>query len=558
MENKSSKNRYTVIGFSVIALVTITVSLVLPSIYVLDDDMTIQSILSGTYLRPYGYTYYLSGELGILLSFLYRLIPVIPWLGVFMVFVYILSVGSVLSKTLAIYEEKKATVFTVILCSIFIYLGFFVPGIMMLHYTVTAAVSAACGMFLLVISKEKKDLTCPVVLFLLTYLIRENVFFMSLPFIAVSFLVILINEKKDGFKRCKTHILIFGISFIILFLFNRILPPGEEWDVYKNYNDLRTDVYDYVNIWPNEEKAVSYYEQNGLDKDTVDFYSSYDIAVAALSNDNGYEALEKSEEILGIFAGYDSVKNDGISLYKRAKDAVYTYVFFMLEYETMRSYHIFLIGAYVLFTAVAFMTSNKKMLVIPVLLFGIRSFLWCYLAFAGRYPDRVLISTLIPEFMILISLTALMISKAKEWKYKNIVLVTATAVFLLIGITGFCDNVTYYKSERERITADDSLYLYFSENKDKTFIVDLYSAVNHSVYAIKDYDSSKENYMLGGGWLTGHPLMMEKTAGLNEEIYFAVKKEYENVPDIIESVTGLSFIPFDEVAERYLIYKIER
>ena len=59
------------------------VFLVFPPIYAMNDDVMIESILSGSYLRPYPYTYYFSAELGWVISGLYFLLPWIPWLGCF-------------------------------------------------------------------------------------------------------------------------------------------------------------------------------------------------------------------------------------------------------------------------------------------------------------------------------------------------------------------------------------------------------------------------------------------------------------------------------------------
>ncbi len=78
---KSKKNKTIIIGIVYTVVLFAVVSLVFPSIYVLDDDAMIQSILSGTYFRPYPYTYYFSAELGIVLSLFYRMIPSVPWLG---------------------------------------------------------------------------------------------------------------------------------------------------------------------------------------------------------------------------------------------------------------------------------------------------------------------------------------------------------------------------------------------------------------------------------------------------------------------------------------------
>ena len=551
---KSKKNKTIIIGIVYTVVLFAVVSLVFPSIYVLDDDAMIQSILSGTYFSPYPYTYYFSAELGIILSLFYRIIPSVPWLGLFFVLIYAVSFFLILIKVMRSVDSTGKKWFYAA-CVTLVFLGLFFSNFIMLHYTVVSATLVFCGLFMMITSKEKRDMIVAMVMFLISYLIRENVFFMSIPFIAVAFLYLLITGKKDFVKKYGKCICIFSLIFIILFVINRCVPADEKWEEYKDYNELRTSVYDYTGIDTNGMKAIDYYESHGLAGEIVLIYKSYNVIFPMiLDNNQSADYMSTSKTILEGLDGYSEYKNQGYTTFHKIRDAIYTYVFYMLRYETMRFYHYFLIAVYVAFTIAVLACKKPAHLIALPVAFGVRSFLWIALAYMGRYPDRVLVSSLLMEAAFILALMIRIIEKnIIKPVFSGIIL----AGFLIAAVFSVKSSVTSYSEESNRIFADNRAFEYIKENKDNFYLLDVYSVVNHSVYAIKDYDPSYENYMMLGGWITGHPLMIEKMESIPEEPYVIVKNDFSDNVFLLENGTGVSLIPVDEIDDMYTVYKIK-
>jgi len=550
---KSKSNGTFVIGIAFTLIFFTVISLLFPSIYVLDDDVMIQSILSGTYLRPYPYTYYFSAELGFVLSLFYRVAPTVAWLGLFFATVYICSFLMLLMRVMRMGDTPGRKCICAG-CAVLVFLGLFFGNYIMLHYTVVSATAVFCGLFMMITSKEKRDMIAAVVMFMLSYLIRENVFFMSIPFMGLAGLYLLFAGRKEFLKKYGKILFISVLVFALLFIINRCLPTGENWREYKEFNELRTSVYDYGVIDTTGTEPLNYYEANGLSGEDVLLYKAYDLILPmALSTNSSTDYMKESASILEKLRGYNEYKNQGNTLIRRIKDAVYTYIFYMLKYETMRYYHYFLMALYIAFAIASLVYKRPGFLVTLPAAFAARSFLWIALAYMGRYPDRVLVSSLLMEASVIFGLMCKISEKNKLKPLFSGIVIAGFAVAVLFSLKS---SVTDYREESDRIFADDSVYEYVKENRDRFYLLDVYSVVNHSIYAIKDYNPSYENYMLLGGWITGHPLMKEKINDLPQELYIIVRNDYTGNNYILENAVNVKLQPVDEIGGRYTVYRI--
>ena len=171
----------------------------------------------------------------------------------------------------------------------------------------------------------------------------------------------------------------------------------------------------------------------------------------------------------------------------------------------------------------------------------------------GRYPDRVLVSSLLMEAAVILGLMCKISEKNKLKPLFSGIVIAGLAIAVLFSLKS---SVTDYREESDRIFADDPVYEYVKENRDRFYLLDVYSVVNHSIYAIKDYNPSYENYMLLGGWITGHPLMKEKINDLPQELYIIVRNDYTGNNYILENAVNVRLQPVDEIGGRYTVYRI--
>ena len=223
-ESKADNKKNLLISLGVCSALFFIISMINPSIYILNDDLMIQSILSGSFFRPSPYTYCLSIELGEILFLFYYLFPNVPWLGLFFVIIFLSVFVLVSYKLLNIFNSlgKRRMILLIIILSVFMCV--FYPNEIMLTFTVVAAVSLCGGIFFILTSERKKDIFFSFVYFSFAYFIREDVFFMGIPFIIVSIIYVYKNEKNFFMTNYLKMIILFALIIVGLFVFNKFIP----------------------------------------------------------------------------------------------------------------------------------------------------------------------------------------------------------------------------------------------------------------------------------------------------------------------------------------------
>ena len=223
--------------------------------YLLNDDATIESILSGSLLgTPDGHSIYLRYPLSGLLSLLYRLIPSVSWYSLVLLGCYLFTgvvIGNVLVRC---YRKQGKKAWGCLAFAATLILFLVLPEFIKLHYTVCAAVLA--GGAILHTMTGKNIWISPLAL-LFVYCIRKDVFLLALPFWLVAMLWKL---REREWKRLLRTVAIFGAFSVVLMGLNAFFYRSDAWQEYEQYNDSRTKVYDYSWFKQYEEIADAYQE----------------------------------------------------------------------------------------------------------------------------------------------------------------------------------------------------------------------------------------------------------------------------------------------------------
>ena len=494
--------------------------------YALNDDLAIQGIISGTFAgKSCAFTYYLSFPIGLILALLYTIIPAINWMGIFFIACYFVGIYLILKRLLTLREEKnsKAYLFGIGLVVFFTYI---LSGIVLLHYTVLAAFCGGVGLALFITNTSKEKLLktniSSLVFILLSYLIREKVFYMMVPFFLVAFLIKLVwemdgsEEKKFGAKLRTSlkkyakflHVLLG--AFILLVVLNKIPYLSKDYKEYASFNEARTTLYDYVGV-RETIGAMNYYSDHGIDRAEYDLLKSYNIM---LDNDmtadvkamSKYKAASNSKENLAgaIYLYKESVLKK-TSVFKDISFFPYNYMIAILYIATL----------------VLIIKHKKYFQLISLIGLGIvRSGLFIYLFYNGRFPTRVISSLFIMEAAVLLAFMALLSLNEKKYSLAKMVPMV-TALVLLIGAYYNLGNLhTDYEKQLTVNKNEDVLYSYMANNPQNFYFMDVYASVYRTEKVFKDYKPDFENYMIFGGWLSGHPIVDKKTskAGLPNNI----------------------------------------
>ena len=515
-ENKISNIRIADYGISIglTALFLLIMSLVYDVTYEINDDVMILNILSGRIFNMDAASYYLSIELGTILKLLYSIIPGVSWYGLMLIFCYGIGLFLILHRGLSFFDKIKNKVLCAILV-ILIFSALFFRYCILIHYTVTAAFVGAVGIALFItsdIEKNKKSIYASIVLFWLSYLIRENIGLMLLPFVFIAFIFLILRDEMSSIRKYLPYAIVFLAGFMLLFFINHMTPTTKEWKEYKEYNDIRTTVYDYVLIDESDEKAMEYYKSRGLSEEDVYLYDGYDVMLDD----------EDSKEKLNIFADYYNIKNEGVSFTDKAKKAVYSYIYRVTKEKNDRPLGTLAIFLYIVSVGSIIVTKKYRYLIIPVLSGCYRSAFWSYLYFKGRYPDRVLISLFFMEIMLLLAVLFELSHRYSVNTWLRAALYTLIIVGMCIVLVYQCRSLSKdYKKQLSVNQTYDVLYLYMDSHPDNFYFLDVFSVCNYTEKAIlngnsenksdnmkKDSDAvNRKNHVLIGGWITKHPQM---------------------------------------------------
>lgn len=546
MEMMNSQRKKLICALGLL-LSMIVAGLLCPPVFYLNDDVTMRSILSGAYTgTPDGHAVYMGYPLTGLLALLYRLLPMVPWLELFFagciwVCMYLTAEG---------FKSKLLGAVT----SMVLYLPFFVY----MHYTLVAALVAGCGVFLLCRGKR----SIPSLLLLWTaYMIRSQVGLLSIPFVGAAlvwrFLQAEPEERRQKIRSGLKQAGCLAAGLLIIILIHRLCYSSEEWQAYLQYNDSRTQLYDYTDFL-STDKYQEEYAAYGMTLTEYQLLSSYNTML-----DDGIDST-KMQEIA------DKV-TEGMESYAPGWKEVVKQYYLQIRYSDF-PYNVLWMAAYVML-AVLLVWKLKWLQLGFVGILGIgRSVVWMYLISQGRFPERVSLSLYMIELLLLLSIGLPVIQKQlSAWKVpvQRTVMVACVVVMLVPG--GWLTVNTREKvAQRVEVQAGWNLLReYCSTHAENTYLMDVFSSVR---YADNQYTKDASNLMLLGGWLTASPLTKERLEGLGGEDAAQVLCLQENAylvtepeADVLwlesylqERFGEVSLVKVDEISRRgggFCIYK---
>ncbi len=511
--------------------VFLVLGLFCPPVLYLNDDITMRSILSGSYTgSPDGHAVYMQYPLTALLAALYGMFPAVSWLELF----FMLCIwGSMLLLAKEFYSKIAGIVFVVAFCF---------PLYIYMHYTVVAALVAGTAVFLSCRGKHPRG---SIFLLWIAYMIRSQVGLLSLPFVAAALVWRALNLQEKlrtqllGIGKC-VGMLAIGLG--IISGINAFCYSSQDWQEYLEYNEARTQLYDYTDYTSTDRYAENY-AAYGLTQEQSNILFNYYLML-----DN---AIDRE-----IIQGLADTITDGMwsdmgagAVLKNCLEKYYYQVRFR-DFP----YNIVWVAAYVLLFLGMIMQKKWWQTGFLVTLGAGRSLVWLYLIWKGRYPERVVLSLYIIELLLLL---AVGIQLVQYWKKEAVtggekVLFGLRRPFLGKLVTiGFVIVCLCFGTYRGKNTWQETqacvklqqgwmpLKEYCQANPEKNFFVDVFST---TTYADIDYTADFSNMMMIGGWLSGSPLAkgrMEQFGGKDAAEVLYYNKDARLVADISRDMTWL-------------------
>ncbi len=370
--------------------------------YYINDDSTMRNIASGAYTGiPDGHLIFIKYALGYVMSIMYQVIPSVEWYGLILFSLHFICLGFILSRVLTLLNRKNM----VVLCAstLLIFMVIDIPHIVSkFQFTTTAAICAATALFLFVsmpkgLTGKAFFLSCipTVLLAVISFCIRSNVFLMILPFAAVLWIYRLFLEKdvKGAAKRLIIFATVVAILVGVVMIIEQIAYSSDQWKEYKEFNSARSQILDYTG-YPDYETHREVYEELEISREEYDLLLNSVIRLSPdLTIDKYVKLAEYSKELYIC----------DHPLRERISDIIADTV----DYSMNIMHSGGLAVALVLYLFLFFRSLCRKdyqMVFLLFIVFVFREIIYFYLIMQARFPDRISDSLLLCDYAIVAGL----------------------------------------------------------------------------------------------------------------------------------------------------------
>ena len=478
--------------------------------YDLNDDVLIKDILSGAYTgTPSGYNNQMMYPISVLIAGLYRLIPSVPWYGIMLMGGLAASVTIIayrlLCYTINIWIKLAMSVFAIVFI-----LGVYLDEITNMTYTVVSAMlaTAACVWVLTDNNLRLRDNIVPIVLCIISFNIRSEMFLLMCPYMAaVAIIKFIFDLSKKTLRNLSEIAVVILAGIVITFLIDTIAYSGSEWREYRRLFDARTEVYDFTGI-PEYDTNEDFYESEGITREQWQLLVDYNYA---LDENITADTLEK----IASYVRSGEAKDANGNPYTRAnvgiKTAIGQYIRSIVDFTADPMYMPLRLIVTLLFIALIILSVLSRRgdtLVGLAVVFLCRSVPWIYFYYSGRPVERLSH----PMFFIEAAILLTMLCQTKIGRLdKGLVYLTLILILVLCVVnlkTEWGDTARQMR-EREEVNASYEKLCEHTTTTEGYYLIDVYSTVDFTekVFAPQ---ADKSNQMLAGGWMTGSPLDAKK------------------------------------------------
>lgn len=489
----------------------ITFYLFTPFIYQTNDDMFISALISGVESgQPENRLLFINYLLGLILSFLHRIINSIPWYGIFLCSCHFLCMTLILFRCLCKTINNKYKMMVLATWTIFCFF-IWMPQLASIQFTVTAAVLSGSAIFWYGTSEVEQSIwnkNTFITSFLIatSFCVRWEVALMSIPFaVAIWYMNWMKIKKFENKKICTQHFIMpiaIGLIFIALYSFDTIAYQSDEWKEFKTFNASRAKIFDYA-LLPEYEIAKETCEKFNITKE------SYDAVRERYSLILDENITPEAMENLAAISKQASTTPKSIE-----EKFVYPFkelIKRMLFYDSPYSIIVYIMYLYLILILFTNKNELRNRLKIVGFLGGMRTIIWMYIFYRGRVPDRIPISLYIIEMAclltIFINLKLYLDLKTIKINYTKTLFLVTILISFILGI----QNVSVTKKTvQERInlsTSYDELQQYCNNNLDNFYYFDLQILNDGEITreVLMTYCESNINYVFTGGWFAYSP-----------------------------------------------------
>ena len=521
------QNKRKVLEFAGSMALSVIVFLIIykfiPIVYSTNDDRMIAEIVSGQFTgKPESYGIQMTYGFTWFLSKLYEITRSFNWYGIVLIGVQIFSFGAILYRIQSFAKKWQGKIY-ILTAAILLYLGLWLKVYVQLTYTTTAAFVGMAAIFWYATSETNwKNVLMTVLLANIAFCIRPNIFYMFVPATGLVYLWKMFGKKDFKKLTIAAPFIVLAVT-AVLFVINAAAYSKDGWKEFRDFFDVRTNVYDYYDLRPYGENP-ELYEPYGISEEEFNMMRVYNYTVLGdLPKEFFPEYLEACEEL---------ESEQGINFVSKSVDAVKIFIKDVLR------------GGYGIQNTVLFAAAIVLLILLiwkknyPLTIYlGIQSavicVVWLYFTYWGRAIERIQMTM---SLIFLAVILHVLIEMKEMHLYRDETtgrlsgngkasLILGMLSFLLIAGMNFIDfrndNIakTYWYGDVQTIKE------YCAQDTDRLYYMDI--ATMTELYGrcqIKNTEPEYINYISMGDWSAYCP-------------HYEEKLERHSVENIAESIT---------------------
>ena len=503
----------------------------IPFSYEVNDDAVIVQILDGSFTgAPEPHAIFVKYPLSWIISFLYRKNPRIDFAGIHLrdvnwyigalVVLYGFALIAVLYRMLNHFKSNR-----LLICVLYV-LGFlliWLPCFSKVTFSTAAAFFGCMALLYLALESREEawrpwNLAVLSILMIASYCMRNQSFYMILPFLAVE---LVLKFHLDFFRSLKPWIAACVIALVCAAVFyaNDRAYSSQEWKDYRTYNHARAYLQDFVGF-PEYEEDMEFYQSLGIGQEDRDAMAHYTYCMDDRFEPEWvlktYEHVKgKEEKKLWVQKIRDS-RDKALKYATNSKQAPFRLRFYSF-------YFCLLLIPLIPVTLVLRFKEGIGTLLLHLLQTALYAALlageWVYLAINGRFPQRV------EECIRLMTLTAALVMVCHFLEtYKEVPACRIPAILQIIFLAVLAHWMIPYAGNVLAETEGNQQYeqaygaekgeilRYCGNHPENWYILDTASFTKVS---LPSDDTRQHNWFMSGSWTAFTPLYKQKleTAG---------------------------------------------
>ena len=521
------QNKRKVLEFAGSMALSVIVFLIIykfiPIVYSTNDDRMIAEIVSGQFTgKPESYGIQMTYGFTWFLSKLYEITRSFNWYGIVLIGVQIFSFGAILYRIQSFAKKWQGKIY-LLTAAILLYLGLWLKVYVQLTYTTTAAFVGMAAIFWYATSETNwKNVLMTVLLANIAFCIRPNIFYMFVPATGLVYLWKMFGKKDFKKLTIAAPFIVLAVT-AVFFVINAAAYSKDGWKEFRDFFDVRTNVYDYYDLRTYGENP-ELYEPYGISEEEFNMMRVYNYTVLGdLPKEFFPEYLEACEELEA---------EQGINFVSKSVEAVKIFIKDVLR------------GGYGIQNTVLFAAAIVLLILLiwkknyPLTIYlGIQSavicVVWLYFTYWGRAIERIQMTM---SLIFLAVILHVLIEMKEMHLYRDETtgrlsgngkasLILGMLSFLLIAGMNFIDfrndNIakTYWYGDVQTIKE------YCAQDPDRLYYMDI--ATMTELYGrcqIKNTEPEYINYISMGDWSAYCP-------------HYEEKLERHSVENIAESIT---------------------